>query len=126
MGRDTTAGRLRLDGDGRLALDWPRREATRYFARVWRTVGRIAAASDWDFRKGLSDRLSRSITAHPLGGAPMGRDRWEGVVDDHGEVHGHRGLFVADGAVLPGPIGANPSLTIAALAERFADRITED
>jgi cholesterol oxidase len=41
-------------------------------------------------------------------------------------VHGHPGLFVADGSVVPGPIGANPSLTIAALAERFATKITED
>jgi cholesterol oxidase len=47
------------------------------------------------------------------------------VVDDHGEVFGHRGLFVADGAVMPGPVGPNPSLTIAALADRFADRILE-
>jgi cholesterol oxidase len=47
------------------------------------------------------------------------------VVDEHGEVFGHRGLFVADGAVMPGPVGPNPSLTIAALADRFADRILE-
>jgi cholesterol oxidase len=42
------------------------------------------------------------------------------VVDSHCEVFGHPGLFVADGSVMPGPVGANPSLTIAALADRFA------
>jgi len=34
-------------------------------------------------------------------------------------------LFVADGSVMPGPVGANPSLTIAALAERFSRRMIE-
>jgi cholesterol oxidase len=27
---------------------------------------------------------------------------------------------------MPGPVGANPSLTIAALADRFADRIIDN
>jgi cholesterol oxidase len=50
----------------------------------------------------------------------MGRDASTGVVDSWGEVFGHPGLIVADGSVMPGPVGANPSLTIAALADRFA------
>ena len=41
-------------------------------------------------------------------------------------MHGHPNLHVVDGAVLPGPVGANPSLTIAALADRFADQLIED
>jgi cholesterol oxidase len=53
----------------------------------------------------------------------MGRNAGEGVVDPYGEVFGYPGLYVADGAVMPGPVGANPSLTIAALADRFADRM---
>lgn len=55
----------------------------------------------------------------------MGRDAREGVVDEWGEVHNHPGLFVADGSVMPGPVGANPSLTIAAMADRFAGRLVE-
>jgi cholesterol oxidase len=47
------------------------------------------------------------------------------VVDSFGEVFGHPGLHVADGSVMPGPVGANPSLTIAALADRFAERMVE-
>jgi cholesterol oxidase len=65
------------------------------------------------------------ITVHPLGGCPMGRSASEGVVDASGNVFGYPGLYVADGSVMPGPVGPNPSLTIAALADRFADRILE-
>ncbi|MCO1658415.1 GMC oxidoreductase [Pseudonocardia humida] len=124
MGLDPTTGTMRLGRHGQLRIDWPHDEG--YLRGVWATLDRIADAMGWRFRKGLSDWLSRGITAHPLGGVPMGRDRWDGVVDSYGEVYGHPGLFVADGSVVPGPIGANPSLTIAALAERFATKITED
>ena len=58
-------------------------------------------------------------TFHPLGGAPMGT-----VCDDAGRVHGQRGLYVVDGARIPGSTGAcNPSMTIAALAEFGGDDI---
>ena len=53
----------------------------------------------------------------------MGRDASEGVVDRHGQVLGHPGLYVLDGAVMPDPIGPNPSLTIAAFADFAAQRI---
>ena len=56
----------------------------------------------------------------------MGRDERHGVVDSFGRVYGCPGLSVADGSVMPGPVGPNPSLTIAALADRSADRIIED
>ena len=46
-----------------------------------------------------------------------------GVVDAEGEVFGHPGLYVADGAAVPTALGVNPSLTIAALAERTSRRL---
>ncbi|MEV7038458.1 GMC oxidoreductase [Amycolatopsis sp. NPDC051061] len=52
-------------------------------------------------------------TWHGLGGVPMGS-----AVDRYGRVLGHDGLYVLDGARIPGSTGAcNPSMTIAALAE---------
>ncbi|GAB2862503.1 GMC family oxidoreductase [Myroides odoratimimus subsp. xuanwuensis] len=63
-----------------------------------------------------------SITAHILGGAVMGVDGEHGVVDADHEVHGHPGLYVMDASVIPANLGVNPSLTITALAERFAAR----
>jgi cholesterol oxidase len=70
--------------------------------------------------------LNLLVTVHPLGGCPMGADPEQGVVDSHGRVFGYPGLYVADGSVMPGPVGANPSLTIAALADRFADCLVEE
>ena len=59
-------------------------------------------------------------TWHALGGAAMGT-----VCDLEGRVHGQRGLYVLDGALIPGTTGAcNPSMTIAAVAERAMDAIT--
>ena len=58
-------------------------------------------------------------TWHPLGGANMGP-----VCDLDGRVHGQPGLYVLDGALMPGNTAAcNPSMTIAALAERALDNI---
>ncbi len=39
---------------------------------------------------------------------------------------GYRNLFVADGAIVPEALGANPSRTIAALAERIAAQIVAE
>ncbi len=64
------------------------------------------------------------LTAHILGGCPMGLDRDEGVVDAECHVHGYPGLYVVDGSIVPGNPGVNPSLTIAALAEYAASRIS--
>ena len=61
-------------------------------------------------------------TAHILGGCVMGTDASNGVVDSNHEVFGHPGLYVCDGSVISSNLGVNPSLTILALAERFASR----
>lgn len=63
------------------------------------------------------------VTVHPLGGCPMGDDGQRGVVDHLGRVFAdqqtlHNGLLVLDGSIVPMAIGANPFLTITALAER--------
>jgi len=70
--------------------------------------------------------LGMSNTVHPLGGCPMSADASKGVVDHRGEVFGHPNLFVLDGSIVPRPLGRNPSLTIAALAERGAALIAKN
>ena len=49
--------------------------------------------------------------------------RMDGVVSTRCEAFGHPGLYIVDGSVMPGPVGPNPSLTIAAIADRAATQM---
>jgi cholesterol oxidase len=121
MGRDVPDGRFRLR-DGLLDLRWDKRHSRPYFDRVHAQMRELAGelGATYAPRRPLLDLL---VTAHPLGGCPTAVDPEHGVVDPHGQVFGWPGLVVADGSVMPGPVGANPSLTIAAFADRAADRL---
>jgi cholesterol oxidase len=89
-------------------------ELTRDFAR--RTNG-VALGS-------LAENLlDMPMTAHILGGAPLGRTAEEGVVDENFEVHNYPGLYIIDGSIVPANPGVNPSLTITALAEYAMSKI---
>jgi cholesterol oxidase len=59
-----------------------------------------------------------SVTAHILGGCPIGAEPQRGVIDSNHEVFGYPGLYVVDGSAIPANVGVNPSLTITAMAER--------
>jgi cholesterol oxidase len=58
------------------------------------------------------------LTAHFIGGCPIGSDAASGVVDPYHRVYDYPGLSVVDGAAISANLGVNPSLTIAAQAER--------
>jgi len=62
--------------------------------------------------------LGIPITAHILGGASLADRADRGVVDPYHRVFGHPGLHVVDGSAVGANLGANPSLTITAMAER--------
>ena len=57
---------------------------------------------------------------HPLGTARADGRPGHGVTDGDLAVHGAKGLFIADGSVVPSALGVNPQLTIMALATRLA------
>ena len=61
--------------------------------------------------------------SHPLGGCRMADDIAFGVVDDGCEVFGAEGLYCMDSSAIPTSLGVNPSLTIAAVCERAAERL---
>jgi cholesterol oxidase len=67
---------------------------------------------------GIGDLLDVPMTAHFLGGCPIGATPAEGVLDPYQRVHGYAGLHVADGSAISANLGVNPSLTITAQAER--------
>jgi cholesterol oxidase len=125
MGRDTADGRMNLR-DGYLAIDWTTKTSKAYFDRVRGTMAELTNALGGDWVENPLWRFGRVITVHALGGCPMGRDQTEGVIDSRGGVFNYPGLYVADGSVMPGSVGPNPSFTIAAFADRVADRIIED
>lgn len=122
MGRDVPDGVMRLRGKY-LDVRWTTRTSIEYFDGVRATMRELAQVLGARYADNPTWWLRRVITVHPLGGAPMGRHPGEGVCDSYGEVFGHPGLYVLDASAMPGPVGANPSLTIAALADRAADRL---
>lgn len=86
-----------------------------------RTTREYARVSGGKPMSALTESVAAmSTTAHILSGCPMGKTAEDSVINTRHEVHGHPGLFVVDGASIPANIGVNPSLTIAAMAERFA------
>jgi choline dehydrogenase-like flavoprotein len=73
----------------------------------------------------LLGRISVSA-AHLMGGAAMGRDTSDSVVDSWGRVHGRPWLRVADASLFPDSLEINPYLTVMALADRTAEGILQD
>ncbi|MFI9587285.1 GMC oxidoreductase [Streptomyces sp. NPDC052236] len=88
--------------------------ATNLFDRVNRANATIYRYDLFGGNKTFAD----DFTYHPLGGCVLGR-----ATDDYGRVRGAPGIYVTDGALVPGSIGVNPFLTITALAERALERI---
>ncbi|WP_160131604.1 GMC oxidoreductase [Kordia antarctica] len=62
-------------------------------------------------------------TAHILGGAVMGANSSEGVIDKDNKMFGYKNLYIIDGSMISANPGVNPSLSITAIAERAMDQI---
>ncbi|CAM5435826.1 GMC oxidoreductase [Streptomyces abikoensis] len=66
----------------------------------------------------VGELMGTPLTAHFLGGCPIGADASQGVIDPYHRLYGHPGISVVDGAAVSANLGVNPSLTITAQAER--------
>ncbi|OAH16251.1 GMC oxidoreductase [Streptomyces jeddahensis] len=66
----------------------------------------------------IGELMGTPLTAHFLGGCPIGDSPETGVIDPYHRVYGHPGISVVDGAAVSANLGVNPSLTITAQAER--------
>ncbi|WP_328749780.1 GMC family oxidoreductase [Streptomyces sp. NBC_00285] len=66
----------------------------------------------------VGELMGTPLTAHFLGGCPIGSSRDSGVIDPYHRLYGHPGISVVDGAAVSANLGVNPSLTITAQAER--------
>jgi cholesterol oxidase len=135
MGFDDARGAMVLETsplhpDGRLEIHWQGVGAQGVFRRLDDELRRHAQALGARFISSPLWALFEMrplLTAHPLGGCPIGEDYQHGAVDEYGRVFAgdgavYEGLFVADGALVPSALGVNPFLTISALAERIVER----
>lgn len=66
----------------------------------------------------VGELMGTPLTAHFLGGCPIGNSPETGVIDPYHRLYGHPGISVVDGAAVSANLGVNPSLTITAQAER--------
>ncbi|MFJ9730218.1 GMC family oxidoreductase N-terminal domain-containing protein [Streptomyces sp. NPDC101169] len=66
----------------------------------------------------VGELMGTPLTAHFLGGCPIGDSPETGVIDPYHRLYGHPGISVVDGAAVSANLGVNPSLTITAQAER--------
>ena len=67
-----------------------------------------------------------TITAyHPLGTARIAASPEQGVCDVDHRVFGWSGLYVMDGSSVPTSLGANPQVTIMAMAQKAANHLSD-
>ena len=141
---DSPGGIVRLRDDGTPLLDYP---LTPYLFDAVRRA--FAAMADLQFAAGahkvmpvhgrgeafttradasraiagfaLAPLATPVVSAHVMGGCPIGPDPRHAVVDMAGRHHYLSNLHVIDGSLFPTSIGANPQLSIYALAAKLAD-----
>lgn len=116
FGASTGRGHFTYNGlSDSVSLFWPRHGDWPLHAKISQRMLKVVGTTG-----GLIDSyVIAPSTWHPLGGAAMGE-----VCDLAGRVHEAPGLYVLDGALIPGSTAAcNPSMTIAAVAERAMDEI---
>jgi cholesterol oxidase len=132
MGHDDAGGRIELHPQSNEALTrWPGIGNQGLFERennlILGHAGALGATFVENPLAGFTP-VCTLITAHPLGGCPMGETHETAVVNEQGQVFDeqgqlHDGLYVADGSIIPTAIGVNPLLTISAMAERIAEKL---
>lgn len=136
VSHDSANGKIHLDKD-KIVIDWPNVNEEPVYKRVDDMLTKVSAAIGGRY---IKNPMAESVmgnthaTAHPLGGCSMGGDAYSGVVnhkcqvfDSSGKSHEvHEGLYVCDGSIIPTSLGANPLLTITALAERAMILMAKD
>lgn len=125
MCEDAGDGRLVLDEDGGLDLEWDPENSVENLLELEDAMRELSDALDGHYVPSplWAPPFRELLTAHPLGGCAMAGGAEHGVVNEQSEVHGYPGLFVVDGSIVPTSLARNPTATISALAERAAFRM---
>ncbi|MEU1369302.1 GMC family oxidoreductase [Streptomyces sp. NPDC005803] len=87
-------------------------------AEATRSATLLAAEINGFAGSNIGELMGTPLTAHFLGGCPIGASAEEGVIDPYHRLFGHPGISVVDGSAVSANLGVNPSLTITAQAER--------
>jgi cholesterol oxidase len=131
MGLDSSTGVMSLNDRGEFTLSWPQQDNKELYDSILAAGRDFTAALGWREFIPLPTwnwPIRNNITVHPLGGCVLADTPQKGVTSadrrNFGEVFGYRGLYVADGGILPTAVGANPSATICALCEMVAQSMT--
>lgn len=132
---DGAGGKMTLKND-RLRIEWPGVGNQPIFNKIDEKLMEVTAAlGGTKIKNPLWNKMMNYdlVTVHPLGGCTMADNAEKGVSNHKGQmfksdngVEVHEGLYVCDGAVIPRSLGANPLLTISALAERSCKLIAKD
>jgi choline dehydrogenase-like flavoprotein len=140
---DSPGGAVSLDGSGAPVLDYPLtpfvwegvRRALRAMAEIQFAAGAttvmpihgagaafnsVAAAHAAIDAFALAPLVTPVVSAHVMGGCPLGPEPMRSAVDTSGRYHHLANLHVFDGSLFPTSIGANPQLSIYGLVARLA------
>ena len=145
---ESQGGMVRLRDDGSPQLDYPllpvlwdgARRALRSMAEIQFAAGAqtvmpvhaqgAAYANFADARAAidafpLQPLVTPVVSAHVMGGAPLGPDPKRAVVAANGGHHQVENLYVFDGSLFPTSIGANPQLSIYGIVARLATALAQ-
>lgn len=118
--RDENTGTIRLNKKGRLEVEknLTDQDKKRRDAGLQTVHGIMAEAGA---KKVLHAPMYFGL--HLMGGAAMGTDAKNSVVDPEFRLHGHRNIYVCDSSLFPNAPGINPSMTIFALSHKLAEQL---
>jgi choline dehydrogenase-like flavoprotein len=141
-------GTVSLQGDGTPSLDYPlnayfwdgARRALATMAEIQFAAGATtvmpvhvsgASYANWSqARSGvavlpLKPLTAAVVSAHVMGGCPLGPDSSRAVADPDGRHHHLDNLYVFDGSLFPTSVGANPQLSIYGIVAKLASALAQ-
>jgi choline dehydrogenase-like flavoprotein len=112
--------RVRLHGDGSIALDWKRSNLRAH--QRWAEHAK-QLLKDLGFPVVLSKPFGTDTPSHQCGTVRFGDDPGTSALDPYCRAWDHDNLYVVDASFFPSSAAVNPALTIMANALRVADHL---